>query len=292
MNDVVKFVFDALENPEEAIERSGIGPIHMALKPHLLNWMQDRGKLKRSVEMVSVVGSTNYGTVVETSDIDMKAVYMPAFEDFYYGKFPKFSFTTPEFDCELHPAHTFCQHVLKGNINFFEFLYAEDCLARPNFIGIMKLILQPMVAMNVTMTCMASFFTAVQQDKGTSYGILGLAEWPHKKASHAIRILAFLINLLDTGEFDIKTKEPFLSAVLRLKRNEMDWVEYASLFDETLDVAKQMMFKRWVNGGDYDLTDRVLELDKTTTKEYVDLRRELDFRLMEAIKQPILENSQ
>ena len=291
MNDVpaaVRFVYDAIQRPEEALQREDMGGLHTALAPHLRNWMESQGTLKRSVSMVSAVGSVNYGTVVESSDLDMKAVYMPTLEDLFHDRCPKFSFVTDEFDCELHPAHHFCKHVLKGNINFFEFLYARGgaCLAEPDFIYVMKSLLTPLVEMNVVLTCMASYFTALQQDKGIGYGTPG-EPWSHKKASHAIRILAFLIELIDTGKFNIVTAEPFRAPVIRLKTGEMQWPEYRELFAEMQDTAKGMLFKRWVDGGNYEHTDRVLALDGTNTPEWTALRAELDRELIKQIRWPI-----
>ncbi len=280
----VRFVMDALSDPESAIDREG--DLHTALAPHLRNWVASSPDGLRTTLMVSAVGSVNYGTVVETSDLDMKAVYLPNLRDFYGNSFPKFSFTTDRFDCELHPAHTFAKHVLKGNINFFEFLYSKACLATPDFIYIMKVILTPMVEMNAKMTALASYFTAEQSNKGTGY-VNPDEPWGHKKASQAIRILAFLIHLLDTGKFDIVTAEPFRTAVVRLKRDEMPWAEYVQLYDELHDTAKGMMFRHFNNGGDFEWTDAVQDMDGTGTNHWNDLRGQLDDALIRMVREPI-----
>lgn len=291
VNAIVSHVFDALECPEELNFDKDMDDIHAALKPHLINWAQDRGKRFRPIVMVSAVGSVNYGTQVSTSDLDLKAVYMPSFEDLYHNSFPKFSFTTDALDCELHPAHNFCDHMLKGNINFFEPLYAVDGsrIARPQFFYITQTIVLPMVEMNVVTTCMASYFTAINLYKKSR--VVDFAVFDHKKASHSIRVLGFLINLLDTGKFDIKTKEPYLTPVLRLKNNTMGLVEYRDQFKALVSMTKTLMFKRWLDGSDYQHTDRVLELDGTHTARWHELRAELDNELMKFIREPIENRS-
>lgn len=284
--ETAKFVFEALRKPEDALARENMGDLHAALAPHLRNWMDSSADLNRKVLMVSPAGSVNYDLVIETSDLDMKAVYLPDFEDFYRNKFPKFSFTTDRFDCELHPAQSFIEHVLKGNINFFEFLYSNTCLATPDFAGIMKLYLQPLVEMNVKMTAMASFFTAEQCAKGSGYSSPG-DEWGYKRASMAIRTLAFLCHLLDTGEFDIVPTGALRDVILKLKRDEMGSQEWYHIYEELHDTAKTMMFKSFRNGGDFEWEDRIQDMDGTGTNRWVELRTGLDDSLIKMVREPI-----
>jgi len=281
--EAVRFVWGALADPTLALarEEEGMGGLHTALAPHLRNWIES-GSDARTLALVTVVGSLNYDCMVPSSDLDMKAVYLPSFRDLYFGKFPKFSFTTTEFDCELHPMHHFKQHVLKGNMNFFEPLYSKASLVTPDLVVVMAL-LKKLVEMNIAQTALATFFTAGQQNK-KAYGWKVDKNWA-KHASHGIRLLTFLINLLDTGEFDLVPREPFRTTVKKLKTGEIEWDEYSKLYHELEGAAKDMMFKHFMNGSDYEFTDRIYELDQTKTSEWTRLNTGVDDTLMQLIQE-------
>ncbi len=283
--DAVRFVNEALTSPRDVVEREGMGELHAALAPHLRNWIESGGE-DRHVVMVTAVGSLNYDCVVPSSDLDMKAVYLPSFRDLYFGKFPKFSFVTPEFDCELHPMHHFKQHVLKGNMNFFEPLYSKAALITPDLIFVTTP-LKKLVEMNVMQTCLATFFTAEQMHKKSGSSVDWKETWTPKQASHAIRLLTFLINLVDTGEFELVPRWPLRKPVLNLKMHQMPQQEYNELYHELHGAAKDMMFTRFVNGSNFEFADKVRELDGTKTTEWVRLHKEVDDELMKLIKERI-----
>lgn len=283
--DAIRFVNEALSSPRDVAEREGMGELHAALAPHLRNWIESGGE-ERQVVMVTAVGSLNYDCVVPSSDLDMKAVYLPSFRDLYFGKFPKFSFVTPEFDCELHPMHHFKQHVLKGNMNFFEPLYSKAALITPNLI-FATTPLKKLVEMNVMQTCLATFFTAEQMHKKSAPTVPGLTPSESKQASHSLRLLTFLINLLDTGEIELVPRWPLRKPVLSLKMHQMPQQEYNELYEELHGAAKDMMFRHFTNGSDYEFTDRVHELDGTKTEEWTRLNEEVDDELMRLIKEHI-----
>ena len=283
--DAVRFVNEALSSPRDVVVREDMGELHAALVPHLRNWIESGGE-DRQVVMVAAVGSLNYECVVPSSDLDMKAIYLPSFRDLYFGKFPKFSFVTPEFDCELHPMHHFKQHVLKGNMNFFEPLYSKAALITPDLI-FATTPLKKLVEMNVMQTCLATYFTAEQQHKKCGGWNTECPEYWSKHASHAIRLLTFLINLLDTGEFELVPRWPLRKPVLNLKMHLMPHEEYKELYHELHEAAQSMMFTHFVNGNDYEFTDRVLELDGTKTGEWARLNEEVDEELMKLLKERI-----
>jgi hypothetical protein len=283
--DAVRFVNEALSSPRAVAEREGMGELHTALAPHLRNWVESGGE-NRQVVMVAAVGSLNYDCVVPSSDLDMKAVYLPSFRDLYFGKFPKFSFVTPAFDCELHPMHHFKQHVLKGNMNFFEPLYSKAALITPD-LAFVTTPLKKLVEMNVMQTCLATFFTADQMHKKSGTALPGLETWNPKQASHALRLLTFLVTLLDTGEFELVPRWTLRKPVLSLKMHQMPQQEYNELYHELHEAAKDMMFKHFINGSDYEFTDRVFELDGTKTDEWTRLAEEVDDELMKLIKERI-----
>jgi len=189
---------------------------------------------------------------------------------------------TSEFDCELHPIHHFKQHMLKGNMNFFEPLYSRAVWMSPGLEPAFTR-LKKMVEMNAMQTVLASFFTADQQHKKCDEGDTEHPEFWSKHASHGIRLLTFLINFLDTGEFNLVPRWPLRKAVLNLKMHSMPHNEYVELYRELHGAAKDMMFKRFVNGSDYEFTDRVLELDGTKTGEWARLNEEVDDSLMHLV---------
>ena len=283
--DAVNFVKEALTFPGDSLDREDMGELHAALVPHLRNWIESGGE-ERDIVLVAAVGSLNYNCVVPGSDLDMKAVYLPSFRDLYYGKFPKFSFATPQFDCELHPMHHFKQHVLKGNMNFFEPLYSKAMVMMPT-LGAAVTPLKTLVEMNVAQTVLASYFTAEQMHKKSGSSTTWKESWDSKQGSHAIRLLTFLIHLLDTGEFELTPKWSLRKAILSLKMHMMEQRQYKGLYEELHDAAKDMMFKHFVNGSDYEFTDRVLDLDGTKTVEWNCLNEEVDNELMKLIKERI-----
>jgi hypothetical protein len=283
--DVVSFTFDALTDPGKVSERTGMGGIHAALAPSLESWVEQCGGT-RKIMMVSATGSVNYDLVIEGSDLDMKATYLPTFEDFYHGRFPKFNFVTDEFDCELHPVHNYVRFMLKGHMNHFEFLYSKASLARPDFIHIMNSTLQPLVEMNVRAAVIAAWFSALKSNADAVSN-----EWKPKKASHAIRFLTFLITLLDTGKFEIVPHGELRDAMLRLKRKEMECKEYTKLFSVLQQIAKNMAFKVYGAKQNFTVSDRVMDLDGTNTPKWAELRAALDDELMMLIRRPIEERA-
>ena len=279
--DTADFLFTALREPEAALAREDMGPIHTALAPHLRNWMRNKGT--RHPAMVAAVGSINYDCVVASSDVDMKAVYFPSFEDMYHGRYPKFSFVTSAFDCELHPVQAYKKHALKGNINFFEPLYSQAAIVYPDFLEV-SMHLRHMVEMNIQMTALATFFTAEQQNKGIDYKCGSGPDWGYKKASHCLRLLVFLINLIETGKIDLVPREPFKATVKGLKEGTVSYQEYCGLADELHDVAKGMLFKRFEHGGNYEFSDAVVELDHKGSARWVELDQETDRLIMNIIR--------
>jgi predicted nucleotidyltransferase len=258
-----------------------MGAIHAALAPSLETWVKECGGT-RDILMVSASGSVNYNLVTEDSDLDMKAAYLPSFADYYHGKFPKFNFVTDEFDCELHSVHNFVQFVLKGHPNHIETLYSKAKWMHSDFSFNALSILKPMVEANVMATVRSSWFSALQADVEARKTV-----WKHKKASHAIRFLVFLITLLDRGEFDFTPREPLRTAIMRLKRNEMDLYEYDVLFDEILDTAKSMAFKSYTNTVKYEFSDRVMGLDDSESPLWTERQDALTEGMMSMITDTI-----
>jgi hypothetical protein len=276
--DTVRFVSDALTDPEEIISREGMGVIHDALKPALKTWTNECNG-KRDILLTAAVGSVNYDLLNDSSDLDLKAVYMPNFSDFYHGQFPKFNFVTDAFDCELAPAHKYVEYVLKGSLNHFELLVSTASLARPDFIHIMHKYLVPMTEMNVINMVKAAWFMGMKAHLDAVR-----STWKPKKAANALRIMTFLITYLDEGRFEYVPTGAIRDAIMRLKNKTMEELEYASLFEELHDTAKMMAYTMYQDQPrKYELSKQVLGMDQTHTPKWTEMRAELDKEMMALI---------
>jgi len=277
-SDAVKFVFDALENPEKITDNADMGDIHKALAPALKTWTNECNGT-RKILLVSAVGSVNYDLMTETSDIDMKAIYMPTLSDFYHSFYPKFNFVTEAFDCALTPAHQYIEFILKGSMNHFEALTSPTCLARPDFIYIMHRYLTPMVEMNITKNVYAAWFMGVKAHADATK-----ATWKPKKAANALRILTFLIQYLDEGKIEFTVTGELQTAILRLKNGDMDVTEYDGLYSALFDAAQGMAFDLYEGPKNYKIAKVVHSRDRTDTLEWHQMRKELDDEMMKLIE--------
>lgn len=278
--DTVRFVFDALETPSEIISREGMGVIHDALKPALKTWTNECGGT-RNILMVAAVGSVNYDLLNEASDLDLKAIYMPNFTDFYHAKFPKINFVTDAFDCELTPAHKYVEYVLKGSLNHFEPLVSKACLMRPDFIHITNQYLIPMTEMNVIAMTKAAWFMAMKAHYDAVRAV-----WKPKKAANALRILMFLITYMDEGRFEYVPTGACKDAIMRLKDGTMGELEYDSLYTELYDTAQMFVFASYQHEPrKYELSKQVLGMDETKSSRWTEMRAELNKEMMKLVDQ-------
>jgi hypothetical protein len=275
--ETVNFIFNILENPED-VSRSGMGDIHAALAPDLKKWVT-ACEGTRDILLVSPVGSVNYDLLNETSDLDIKAIYMPNITDYYHGSFPQFNFVTDAFDCQLSAAHKFVQFILKGSMNHFEALYAPECRALPSFIYIMHRYLQPMVEMNVISTVRAAWFMGLKAHDDAVKNA-----WKPKKAANALRILLFLITYLDEGKFVFIPTGPIRDAIMRLKSGEMGHDEYYNLFIALYETARGMAFDPYNDRSDYTFSKDVIARDHSNTPEWQDLNKGMEADMIKLIE--------
>jgi len=276
--DAVEFVFDILKNPEGVTTRSDMGDIHTALAPAIESWVKECDGT-RPILMVSPVGSVNYDLMNDSSDLDMKAIYMPSFRDFYHSSFPQFNFVTDAFDCQLSSAHKYVQFILKGSMNHFESLYSPQCRAVPDFAYIMQKYLVPLVDMNVKSTVRAAWFMALKaHDDATKNG------WKPKKAANALRILVFLITYLDTDEFVFTPTGTLRDAIMRMNAGNMQNTEYNTLFNELYVAARGMAFDPYNGRGDYTFSKDVVNRDLSGTLLWDSLRASLESDMIELVK--------
>ena len=253
-----------------------MGALHKALEPELEKWAENHDG--RQLMMVCPVGSFNYDCVIQNSDLDMKAVYMPSLRDLFLDDNPKFALTSEQFDCELHPAQHYLQHALKGNLNFFEPLFARRRRIHPGFAAIVDGPLKRMVKMNVKSTVMGSHRFALQQrDKASAR-----KETWGKSASHAIRILVFLINLIESGEWELVPRPEFKTLILNLKQGRASYEEYFEIFTQLETVAATLAF---TDPEKRKFTDVVMDMDRTETTLWTTLEEEVYQRAMSIIRE-------
>jgi predicted nucleotidyltransferase len=261
----VQLLFNALDDPDDVlINTDKLGPVHEAISSELARYAEPPTLGQRAVVFVSPVGSINYELATPKSDLDCKAVYLPSLSDFYYHKFQKFSMVSDRFDCELHPAHDYMMHMLKGNINFFEPVYSDYAIVAPEFSDWWHF-MRELVEMNVKETALASFWMSYQCHKGVNYietDSDALCFWDVKKASHAIRCLVFTINLVESGEINIVPASPLHKFILRLKQGEISYAEYVGMYKELDAVASQLVFIDFHDKDKRKISPQVMERDE------------------------------
>lgn len=103
----------------------------------------------------SIVGSHNYGTNVDSSDIDIKVAYLPCMHEFWNHSFERTSNSGHDqhIDYTLHPIHEYLKHAFNGNINFWEIFFSKWFRMNPRFISIhdftyIHLILKEIIHLN------------------------------------------------------------------------------------------------------------------------------------------------
>jgi len=236
----------------------------------------------------SVVGSWNYGLANKNSDVDFKVTYFPNFKQFYENKFPKLNVVTKNYDFTLAPFHQYVEHILKGNINFFEILYPGKSeyfyTTNPRSITPIMNILREMVPMNGIRMFEACRGTAQEKmrrlDKYSEDNEYMKEKYGYnlKEAAHAVRQLYFLRAFLETGKIDLQ-KHFGLDTVWGIKegnhtREEVQWL-YRNM-DRTLTKLKPNLI---------DLDKKCL--DKRETAKWKELKEELDLSVRLACKEMI-----
>ena len=209
--------------------------------------------------MVSIVGSHNYGLATPESDIDMKVGYWPTFKQLYKNKFPMPKVETPNLDYTAAPIHHLVQHALKGNMNFMEPWLTEYSMYDSRLVAIRNM-LRKMFPMNGHRFVTANYGMALQNHiKWRNSGNI-------KHASHAIRCLMMARHFIVTGDIEMKAFE-----LVRYVRDGT----YSDEYVETL-------YQELIEGVGHILDEKKV-VDRTNTKEYINLKAELDQYLMDAV---------
>jgi hypothetical protein len=226
-----------------------------------------------SLAFCSVVGSWNYGLADKNSDVDFKVTYLPGFRHFYDNKFPKMNVVGKDIDFTLAPFNTYVEHVLKGNINFFEVLYTAEpywfYTDHPEVHDVME-ILREMVPMNALRMRNACMGTAAQKMKRLQkYSIDNeyMEEkfgYNLKEATNAVRQLGFLISFMGHGYVNLRGHD-LMKQVKMLKRGQFTESMAVELYESSVRVLEQpwhvIQFEK---------------LDQTDTSKWEELKENLE----------------
>ena len=88
---------------------------------------------------IMLYGSQNYGMATPTSDIDLKAIIVPSFEDIVHGR--KMVSTTIEIDeglCDVKDIRSMMNCWKKQNVNFVELLFTKYRWINPDYEEILQ----------------------------------------------------------------------------------------------------------------------------------------------------------
>ena len=193
---------------------------------------------------MSIVGSHNYGTATQNSDIDVKIAYLPTFEEFYYNSFKHIDKSGPgrKIDYTLHPVHEFLKHALKGNMNFWEVFYSPSLVVNPKYFkgGIIE-ICKSIVNMNYVANFNAMRGMAVQKahqfEKEMNNNQLSC--WKH--GQHSLRMLDTLKWYMETGNIVLNMFN-VINPIWSEMREDVRLTEKASLefFDKYNDFLSKI----------------------------------------------------
>ena len=283
------FLWEVFSNPgahEYPVELAGSkAGIQAALKEFAIVDSIHREEVKRPLAAVSIAGSHNYDCAGKDSDQDYKIVYIPSWEDFYYGKtFPKMDVITDALDLSLHPIHQFRHHMLKGNMNFFEILYSRSIVVNPDLKEFWRAMRQ-LVAMNVSGTVLASYMQARSRFKRTTEPteeteyMFKIAGYNYKAASFSIRMLSFILTLLGDGNISIVPVKEYRDFIMELKAGTVPHSTFEVAYKFANEAVTGSAFKHYNSHRDWEFSKRVQDLDRSGTDDYRDLNRHADDEL-------------
>ena len=232
-------------------------------------------ELSDSTELAfcSVVGSWNYGLAGENSDVDFKVTYLPSFRHFYDNKFPKMNVVGKDVDFTVAPFNQYVEHILKGNINFFEVLYTDDPWFHTKYdeVHVIKVILRAMIPMNAVRMRNACMGTAAQKMKGLHKYSIDNKDMEEKfgynlkEAAHAVRQLGFLVNfMVKAGNVELRDHE-LMNHVKMIKRGQYTESMVVELYENTVKLLEEPWHK-----------NKFEQLDETETPKWEELKENLE----------------
>lgn len=277
------------EYPEELLgSKAGL---EIALKKFSVVSSPYEEKVSRPLAFVTVAGSHNYKCVVGNSDVDYKVVYLPSLEDFYYGvRSPKVEVLSDVLDLSLHPIQKYRKYMLKGNVNFFEVLYSQSIYLNPDLKDFWRMMKQ-LVEMNVTNAVVASYmqsrsrFHRTMEPTPETKFMFDAAGYNYKAASFSVRMLDFILHLVNESEFSI-VPSCYRDFVLSLKKGEVPHALFEQTYSSLNNAVIKTAFEHYNGVSDWKISQRVNDMDFAQTSLY----RELNRRADDELKGVILDN--
>lgn len=83
---------------------------------------------------IFLTGSQNYGTDIESSDVDTQLIITPTLNEIYLGHRPEsttLKFPETEEQIKVKDVRQFIKELYKQNVNILEILYTEYCIINP-----------------------------------------------------------------------------------------------------------------------------------------------------------------
>lgn len=185
--------------------------------------------------LVSIVGSHNYGTNTENSDIDLKIIYYPTFREFYKNRFNRHNHAGPDNDIDytIHPLHEYIQHSLKGNISFFEVFFTQNVFhASPNVTHLSNLV-RSAVEINYLKNYYSIRGMAHEKNKGvTNWMQKDDIPRAKKDAQHALRLLETLSYYRHFHKIELVLPDAYRKRYIEIRNNDFKYNDYNILYDE------------------------------------------------------------
>ena len=164
---------------------------------------------------IMLYGSQNYGMATPTSDIDLKAIIVPSFEDIVHGR--KMVSTTIEIDeglCDVKDIRSMMNCWKKQNVNFVELLFTKYRWINPDY----EEILQPLFehreeivhydeshAINCIVGMAMEKYHALFKPYPSQIGVIEKYGYAAKQLSHIWRLRDILVKYID--------KKPYLDCL-------------------------------------------------------------------------------
>lgn len=233
--------------------------LYDALQEHLDAAAQEVNK--DQIFGVFLYGSQNYGTDLEDSDVDTKAIYIPTFEECLFKKPISKEIKLPNGEhCEIKDIREIMNNIKKQNINFVELLFTQNYLINNSkyyltwhkyFVDKREQIARYDVAAAIKSMTHQALHT-LRQDRTDG-----------KKVSNAYRLVHFLERYIANTPYlscMVMTGAPQLLAK-KLKSEKNVSNEYSTILEASLvnyaehnyshltNTANKKVLDEWINEG-------------------------------------------
>lgn len=209
-----------------------------------------------TVIAIMLYGSQNYGMATPTSDIDLKAIIVPSFEDIVYGR--KMVSTTIEIDeglCDVKDIRSMMGCWKKQNVNFVELLFTKYRWVNPDY----EEILQPLFdhreeivhydekhAINCIRGMMMEKYHALFKPYPAQKEVIEKYGYAAKQLSHIWRLKDLLVKYIGDYSYEMcltpdKTTAKQLVAIKTYEMLYTDMDEVAASGREAMDRVEELL---------------------------------------------------